>query len=49
MCKQILRRIFMRKILKMDFRAYTTSEAGVNIEVYDKTYDIASYIYIYIS
>ena len=27
----------------MDFRAYDTSEAGVNfVEVYDKTYDIAS-------
>ena len=26
----------------MDFRAYATSEAGVNIEeVYDKTYDFA--------
>ena len=27
----------------MDFRAYATSEAGVNfVEVYNKTYDIAS-------
>ena len=27
----------------MDFRAYATSEAGVNIEeVYDKTYDFIS-------
>ena len=28
----------------MDFRAYDTSEAGVNfVEVYDKTYDISSF------
>ena len=31
------------EILKMDFRAYATSEASVNfVEVYDKTYDITS-------